>query len=246
MSWQHFERSATDYASARPPYPAAIFEVLRSERVIGPGLRVLEVGAGAGLATRELAASGSQVVALEPGPDLCSLLEGAVPGVRIVTSRFEEADLPPGAFDSVVAATSMHWVDLSVGLPKAHDVLRPGGFLAVFRTVFGDDTYDTEFRDIVGQIVARRRATPESPPRESPRESRPTVAELSAGGYFEPVRSERWQWGVELTTDQVTGLFRTFSDWNDAEVDAVRAGADACGGLVTEHYQSVLHLLRRA
>lgn len=47
MSWQHFERSATDYAFARPPYPAAIFEVLRSERVIGPGLRVLEVGAGA-------------------------------------------------------------------------------------------------------------------------------------------------------------------------------------------------------
>jgi SAM-dependent methyltransferase len=241
VSWQHFDRLAADYASARPPYPTVIYDLLSSEGVIGPGLRVLEIGAGAGLATKRLVAAGSHVTALEPGPALCSLLEETVPGVPVVPSRLEEAELPPATFDSVVAATSMHWVDLSVGLPKTHEVLRPGGFLAVFRNVFGDDTYDTDFRDIVRQIVARRRAAPESPSRES----RPTMAELSAGGYFEPVRSEHWQWSMELTTEQVTRLFRTFSDWDDAEVDAVRAAAEACGGLVTEHYRSVLHLLRR-
>lgn len=242
MRWQHFERLAADYASARPPYPAVIFDVLRSEGVIGPELRVLEIGAGAGLATRELVASGSPVVALEPGEALCSLLETTVPGVQVLTGRFEEADLPAAGFDSVVAATSMHWVDLSVALPKVHDLLRPGGALAVFRTVFGDDRYETEFREHVARIVARRDV---STGRSSP-EARPTMGELAAGGYFEPVRSETWQWSIELTTDQVTGLFRTFSDWTDEEVAAVRAAADACGCIVTEHYQSVLHLLRRA
>jgi hypothetical protein len=49
-----------------------------------------------------------------------------------------------------------------------------------------------------------------------------------------------------LTTEQVTALFRTFSNWTGEEVDDVAAAADACGGRVTEHYQSVLHLLRRA
>jgi hypothetical protein len=49
-----------------------------------------------------------------------------------------------------------------------------------------------------------------------------------------------------MTTDQVARLFRTFSDWTDDEVEAVRAAADACGGVVTEHYRSVMHLLRRA
>jgi SAM-dependent methyltransferase len=242
VGWQHFERLAADYASARPPYPAVVFDVLRSEGVIGPGLRVLEVGAGAGLATRELVASGSHVVALEPGEALCSLLEDSVPGVQVLTSRFEEVDLAAAGFDSVVAATAMHWVDLSVGLPKAHDVLRPGGALAVFRTVFGDDTYDTEFRDRVRQIVSERNvATSGSSP-----EAGPTMDDLSAGAFFEPVRSESWPWSVELTTDQVTSLFRTFSDWKDEEVDAVRVAADACGGVVTEHYRCVLHLLRRA
>jgi hypothetical protein len=44
----------------------------------------------------------------------------------------------------------------------------------------------------------------------------------------------------------VTRLFSTFSDWTEDEVHAVRAAADACGGVVTEHYQTVGHLLIRA
>jgi len=44
----------------------------------------------------------------------------------------------------------------------------------------------------------------------------------------------------------VTRLFHTFSGWADSEVRAVEVAADACGGVVTEHYQSVLHLLGRA
>lgn len=43
---------ATEYATARPRYPDAVFETLEAEGVIGPGTRVLEIGAGAGLATR--------------------------------------------------------------------------------------------------------------------------------------------------------------------------------------------------
>jgi SAM-dependent methyltransferase len=61
----------------------------------------------------------------------------------VIVTRLEDATLPDGVFDSVVAATSMHWVDLHVGLPILHRVLRPGGWLAVWRTVFGDDTVST-------------------------------------------------------------------------------------------------------
>jgi hypothetical protein len=79
-----------------------------------------------------------------------------------------------------------------------------------------------------------------------PGDPRPTMSELEAGGCFVAARSERRRWEVELTTEQVTALFRTFSNWTGEEVDDVAAAADACGGRVTEHYQSVLHLLRRA
>jgi SAM-dependent methyltransferase len=241
MSWAHFEQMAEDYASARPPYPDALFEALRAEGVIGPGLDVLEVGAGSGLATRELVASGSRVVALEPGRDLATLLERAVPGAAVVRGRLEDVPLTDAGFDSAVAATSMHWVDLSIGLPRLHAAVRPGGSLAVFRHVFGDVDVRSEFRDRVRQIVARR----PDPPSRTPSEPLPTMRDLTVGGWFVPVRSERWTWATELTTTQVTRLFRTFSGWTGQEIQEVTAAADACGGRVAEHYQSVLHLLRR-
>jgi hypothetical protein len=40
--------------------------------------------------------------------------------------------------------------------------------------------------------------------------------------------------------------FRTFSDWNDTDVEAVARAADELGEVVTEHYQSVLHQLKKA
>ncbi len=69
---------------------------------------------------------------------------------------------------------------------------------------------------------------------------------FTAGGWFEPLRTERWRWSVELDTNKVRRLFRTFPEWTDAEVESVSRAADDLGGVVTEHYQTVLHLLRKA
>jgi len=238
----HFERMAAEYATSRPPYPPSVYQVLEIEGVIGPGTRILEIGAGSGLATRELIGSGSDVVAIEPGHDLAGMLESDVPEATVLRGRLEDVELPDGSFDSVVAATSMHWVDLSVGLPKIHAALRRDGWLAVWRHRFGDDTVSTtEFRRRVEQIVAERARRR---PGEHLPDERPTMDELCAGAWFGAVRTERWRWSIELDAGQVRRLFRTFSDWNAAEVDAVAHAAAELGG-VTEHYQSVLHLLRR-
>jgi SAM-dependent methyltransferase len=242
MTGMHFERMAAEYATARPPYPSGLYDTLAADGVIGPGTRVLEIGAGSGLATGELVRAGSEVVAIEPGPELASLLRRDIPGVSVLLTRLEDAELPAGSFDSVVAATSMHWVDLSIGLPKLHAALRPGGSLAVWRHQFGDDSIDTEFRRRVGQIVAERRRRDEVEGRRHP----PTMDDLEIGAWFEPVRTERWRWSIDLDTNQLRSLFRTFSDWDTSEVEAVARAADELGGVVTEHYQSVLHLLKRA
>ena len=231
---------AVDYAEARPPYPQRIFDTLQAAEVIGPGLRVLEIGAGAGLATKELASRGCEVVALEPGTQLIALLRDAVPGVEVLATRLEDAHLPDQTFDSVVAATSMHWVDLAVALPKVHAALRPGGCLAVWRTIFGDEDAETEFRARVSQIVSQREGND-----DASREHRPTMEELTAGDWFEPERTEHWRWSIELSTDRIRRLFATFSNWSPAEVVAATQAADDLGGSVTERYRSVLHLLRR-
>lgn len=238
----HFDQMATEYAQARPPYPVAVFDTLEAAGVIGNGLRVLEIGAGAGLATIELSRRGNEIVAIEPGARLAALLSDAVPGVKVLTARLEDVQLPDHSFDSVVAATSMHWVDLSVGLPKLYRSLRPRGWLAIWRTIFGDDNVETEFRSRVNQIVSARGQQHDQAPG---REQRPTMEELTAGGWFEPVRTEHWHWSIDLNADQIGRLFKTFSNWSPAEAEAAAQAAEGLGGLVTEHYQTVLHLLRR-
>jgi SAM-dependent methyltransferase len=235
----HFEGMAAEYASARPPYPAVVFDALEAAGAIGRGLRVLEVGAGSGLATAELVRRGTDVVALEPGERLAALAQATAPGAEVRVARLEDARLPDDAFDAVVAATAMHWVDLAVGLPAMHATLRPSGWLAVWRNVFGDDV-PTPFRSRVYEIVAQRDRTDDAPAREE----RPTVAELSAGGLFEHVLTDRWHWSIDLDRDQVHRLFRTFSDWTADEAEQVARAVDELGGTVTEHYQTVLHLLR--
>jgi len=159
----------------------------------------------------------------------------------VLEKWLEDAELPRGWFDSAVAATSMHWVDLATALPQLHSALRPSGWLAVWRHRFGHADFDTPFRRQVEHIVrARMRRRGATAPRT---DDRPTMDELTAGGWFEPVRSQTWHWSITMDADQLRDLFQTFSDWDDTEVAAAVHAVDDLGGLVTEHYQTVLHLL---
>jgi len=236
-----FDRRAEGYDAARPPYPDELWDRVRAHGVLRPGARLLEIGAGSGQATRVLVASGADVVAVEPGPRLGALLRRELPGVRVVGSSFEEADLGPDRFDAAVAATSLHWVDLAVGLPRLHGSLVPGGLLVAFRNSYGDPEVDTPFRNRVAAIVARR----------APREPRPDELDvdgwmdsLTGSGWFEPVERRVFRWKVDLTSADVAALFGTFSNWSAAEVEQARAAVDELGGVVTEHYRSLLCVCR--
>lgn len=244
MSGMHFEDMAADYAAARPPYPPALFECLRAEGVIGPGRRVLEVGAGSGAATAPMAAMGTEIVAVEPGRDLAGLLRQSVPAAEVVVAALEDVDLGSERLDSVVAATSMHWVDLATTLPRLHAALRPRGWLAVWRHRFSDESVPvTAFRTRVQAIAdAARQAAADA---DDPRPNRSSMEELAADGWFRPVRTDRWHWTVTLDADAAGRLFRTFPGWTSQDVQAVSAAVEDLGGEVVEHYQTVLHLLRK-
>ncbi len=239
-----FDGIAARYDEARPDYPPALYERLRDLGVLRAGARVLEIGAGTGQATRGLVAAGAHVVAVEPGAALARTLGDRLPGVRVLVDTFEEVDLGDVAFDVAVAATALHWVDLGVGLPKLHRALRPGGLLAVWRTVFHDPQARTPFRSRVAEIAERRPGP--RPPGPNPLDTDAWMRSLTAGGYFEPLDTARFRWETELTTQQVRGLFGTFSDWSAAEVAEVGEAADSLGGRVVEHYVTVLCVCRVA
>jgi SAM-dependent methyltransferase len=135
------------YDRVRPGYPDELFADLVTITGMDERSSVLEVGCGTGQATRSLAELGCSVTAIEPGVDLAALTRqrlAASRKVEVETSTFEEWEDRGRRFDVVVAASAWHWVDPSIGWRRAHDVLRPGGWMA-----------------LLGNVVVRRSGEPE-------------------------------------------------------------------------------------
>lgn len=238
----HFDAHAAAYAHGRPPYPPGLWRTLRELDVLQPGRRVLDLGAGTGQATGPLLAAGLEVTAVEPGPNLAAELQDSHPAATVLVARAEDVDLPDASFDAVVAATSIHWMNLDVVLPKVHRVLVPTGRFLVWRNVFGDASISTPFRERVAEIVhsrdesQRRRSDGESP--------HPTSAELTRTGLFVTEDISTYRWSITLDEEQVRRLFTTFSDWNAEEVDRAAEAVRDLGGRVVEHYTSWLIVMR--
>jgi SAM-dependent methyltransferase len=199
---QHFDAHAADYDLARPPYPDALWARIRDLGALRPGRRALDLGAGTGQATGPLLAAGMDVTAVEPGPRLADRLRRQHPAAHVCRTTAEQADLDDGAFDLAVAATSIHWMDLDVVLPKLHGALRGDGWFLVWRTVYGDpDAPVTPFRARVAAIVARR----DAPARRALAELEPTVDALTATGAFALHGADTFRWSIDLDEDRCAG-----------------------------------------
>lgn len=242
----HFDAHAEVYERARPPYPEALWARLGSLRLLGPGVRVVDLGAGTGQATGPMLAAGALVTAVEPGPALAERLRRRWPAATVHLATAESAPLPPAAFDLAVAATAVHWFDLAVVLPRLHRALVPGGHLAVWRNAFGDPAVPvTPFRERVAQVTARRGTAEAADAVPGELETDAWVDRLTRSGLFAATHVDHFRWSVELSADDVRGLFTTFSSWRADEVDEVARAVDDLGGRVTEHYVTPLIVLRR-
>jgi SAM-dependent methyltransferase len=147
-----FGEEAELYDRARPSYPAALIDELLER--CGGG-RALDVGAGTGHASAQLAAAGFSGIALEPDPAMAQLAERALaphPGWRVERSEFEAWD-GSGPFELVCSAQAWHWLAPGLRERKAHALLCDGGWLALWGNRPGPD--DSPLRQEIDAIYAR-------------------------------------------------------------------------------------------
>jgi SAM-dependent methyltransferase len=122
------------YERVRPSYPETMITDLVTIADLNARSEVLEVGSGTGKATRLLAGRVGSILAIEPGAGLTAVARGRLADaadVQFETTTFERWDDRGRRFDAVVSASAWHWVDPDVGWRRAHDVLRPGGWIAL-------------------------------------------------------------------------------------------------------------------
>jgi len=248
-----FERDPEGYAAGRPGYPAELFAVLEARCGLAEGTTVVEIGPGTGQATAELLRRGAHVHAVEPGPGLAHHLLDQHVGepLEVTVSSFEDVALPDAAADLVVAATSFHWVEPEIGVPKVMAALRPGGWAAIWWNLFFDPLGPDAFSRALDPIFEEF-GDVESPAFVDARQEEHWLPLLREAGFAD-VAAERFPWDVEQSSADIVALFSTFSNMRMrplAERTQVlaRIGAvadDRFGGRVRRTYQAVLYTGRK-
>jgi SAM-dependent methyltransferase len=202
------------YDAARPGHAEQVYEILRERCGLRTGTHVLEIGPGTGQVTRRLLEVGAQVVAVEPDAQLAEFLgERLGDQVELVENTLEAAELDAHAFDLAVAASSFHWVDEEAGLVSLRAALRPGGWIAIWWTSFGDETRPDPFRDAVDPLFEDVPHSPSAGLEGRPsfgRDAERRLASLTAAGFRRPAHDE-FRWSHTWDSSGIRGLYSTFS-----------------------------------
>ncbi len=145
-----FDEQAEAYDRFRPTYPDAVIDEL-----LGPapaGLDVLDVGCGTGIASRQIAQRGANVLGVELGPRMAEIARGH--GIEVEIAAFEGWDAAGRTFDRVTSAQAWHWLDLPIATVKSASVLRPEGKLGLIWNVGSqpDDLADA-LEGVYGRVV---------------------------------------------------------------------------------------------
>ena len=247
-----FNRVAKLYDEIRPRYPDALTaDVIKLSGLRADG-RILEIGCGTGQATMPLARKGYPMLCLELGDKLAALAVRNCrdfPNVRILKQTFEKWKPEPLAFNLVMSATAFHWIAPEFGYPRAAQVLKRDGSLALFWNFHPRPNNDF-FRGL-GEIYRRHAPELASPtPFEQRIEER--ARQFNASRLFQPATVRRYPWENRLTADQYVKAMSTQSDHiilksaaRNQLLAAIRELIVGLGGTVAIPMLSVLFIGRK-
>lgn len=197
-----FGAAAKDYDRYRMAPPARALDWLLPADCAA----VLDLGAGTGLLTRQLADRVGDVVAVEPDPRMREVLEDGCPRATVLEGTGERIPLPGARVDAVMVSAAWHWMDPARALPEIARVLTPGGTFGFLWTrqdrrvpwVNALDTFVVEelaADDRVDHLIRRLSAGPWLP-QDAP---------------FTSLASHVVTWTAELTSEQVADRYRTYA-----------------------------------
>ncbi len=134
---ERFTGFAGAYDSFRPAPPDALASLIQRYSGLGAIGRVVDLGSGTGLSSRYWAGRATEVVGIEPTPDMRN--EAAAKtrdsNVRYQPGFSHATGLPDRSADVVSCSQALHWMKPEGTFAEARRILRPGG-------VFSANDYD--------------------------------------------------------------------------------------------------------
>ena len=169
---------------------------------VTPGMRVLDVGAGTGALTDELAARGATVTAVEPSQDYAAELRERFAEVHVAPA--EQMPFPDGTFDAVLAQLVVVFLnDVGGAIREMARVAREGG-------VVGTCMWEVQGMDMMNALnTVRDRIAPGTTP--------PPVTEYRDEASLRALFEACGLRDVEATTLSVEVTYETIDElWEPA------------------------------
>lgn len=240
---ERFADRAESYARARPSYPDAAIDYVASKAPRTPA-RIVDLGAGTGIATRLLAARNGRAIALDPG---LVMLRAGIADARVVRAAGTAEKLPlrDGSVDLLTAFNAFHWFVPEPFFAGAHRALAAVGRLVL---VWNDwDLGDAFTREFVALMRSGGDFLPEDREAE--------VAPLFATKLFGNVETASFANEHVLDSETLPQRLRSISwiphegpRWDSlaAELRALHARYADAEGRVRHQYRTNVYVAERA
>jgi ubiquinone/menaquinone biosynthesis C-methylase UbiE len=193
-----FGSVAETYDRVRPPYFRPLLD--RAQEVLELGSRacVLDLGAGSGRLTRELAARFDSVIAVEPDDEMRGLVDVGT----VLCGSAEKIPLTDASVDAVFVGEAFHWFDAPRAISEIARVLRPRGALSVISTHWWET--DPPLPESVLELLRE-------PYERTAQQRRPRWDEAFEASPFEPLRYEHFEEAITVNADRLLALYSTTS-----------------------------------
>lgn len=210
-----FNRRADTYQRVRPEYPPLVYEYVAAHKSLTQNSRVLEIGAGQGTATAEIAAYWQPYLdVVEPGEQLLALLQERLAGydkLTLYAQRFEDFPQREHHYDAVFSATAFHWLDKQSKYCNVHRLLKPDGLLVLYWHNFGlqDPQLEARMRVVYERYGMLKKGSCDNATYTQQKIAR-RQKEIKACGVFELVQHEQIPQFMTYSKADYLDLLRTF------------------------------------
>jgi SAM-dependent methyltransferase len=193
-----FGNLAETYDRVRPRYFAPLLDRAQEALELTAQARVLDLGAGTGRLTRELARRFATVIAIEPDEEMRGLIDVAT----VLAGSAESIPLENASIDGVFVGEAFHWFDATRAIAEIARVLVPRGGLAIVSTHWWEtepplpDEVMEILREPYQRFAAQRRAPWDDAFADAP---------------FEPLQREKFDEALVVDTERLLTMYSTTS-----------------------------------
>ena len=147
-----FDDRARTYARYRPRHPESAIAAILDGLDSSSGLIAADIGAGTGIASRQLGDREIKVIAVEPNEAMIQAAKSH-PLVEFKLGTAENTTIADNAVDLVTSFQAFHWFDPLPTLKEFRRILKPSGRLALVWSSWDEsDPVTQEFCQFVQKI----------------------------------------------------------------------------------------------